>query len=76
VLMAAAERLRHAIGSSAVVLPQGLPHLTVFHEECERRTRKALDAEQFGAAREKGRSLRADDAIAYALGDDDEQGAP
>lgn len=68
VLMAAAERLGHAIGSSAAVLP----HLTVFHEECERRAREALDAPDFDAAREKGRSLRFDDAVAYALAEDDE----
>jgi serine/threonine-protein kinase PknK len=71
VLMAAAERLGHASGSLATVLP----HLTVFHEECERRARKALDAEDFDAAREKGRSLRFGDAVAYALGEDDEPGA-
>jgi serine/threonine-protein kinase PknK len=71
VLMAAAERLGHAIGSSAVALP----HLTVFHEECERRAREALDTEEFDAARETGRSLRFDDAVAYALGEDGEPGA-
>ena len=70
VLMAAAERLGNAIGSSAAVPPI----LTVFHKECERRAREALDAEEFDAASEEGRSMRLDDAIAYALGDDDEPG--
>jgi serine/threonine-protein kinase PknK len=68
VLMAAAERLGHAIGSSVAVLPQ----LTVFHEECEKHAREALDAEEFEAARQNGRSLRFGDAVAYALGEDDE----
>jgi tetratricopeptide (TPR) repeat protein len=68
VLMAAAERLGHAIGSSATVPPI----LTVFHKECERRARQALDAEEFDAASEEGHSMRLDDAIAYALRDDDE----
>jgi serine/threonine-protein kinase PknK len=71
VLMAAAERLVHAIGSSAAVFP----HLTVFHEECDRRAREALGAEEFDAAREKGRSLRFGDAVSYALGNDDEPAA-
>jgi hypothetical protein len=70
VSMAAAERLGHAIGSSAAVPPI----LTVFHEECERRAREALDTEEFDAAREAGHAMRLNDAIAYALGEDDEQG--
>jgi serine/threonine-protein kinase PknK len=74
-LMEAAERLGHATGSSAAVIPHRLPHLTVFHEECERRAREALDAVEFDAAREKGRSLRFDDAVASALSDDAESGA-
>ena len=64
-LMAAAERLGHTIGISA----GGLPILTVFHEECERRAREALNTEEFDAAREEGHSMRLDDAIAYALGE-------
>ncbi len=71
VLMAAAERLVQAVGSSAAVFP----HLAVFHEECERRAREALDAAEFDAAREKGSSLRFGDAVSYALGEDDELGA-
>jgi len=71
VLMAAAERVGHAIGTSAAVLPQ----LNVLHDECERRAREALAAEEFDAAREKGRSLRFGDAVAYALGEGDEPGA-
>ena len=66
--MAAAENLSHAIGSSA----SGLPILIAFHEQCERRAREALDAEDFHVAREEGHSMRLDAVIAYALGEDDE----
>jgi non-specific serine/threonine protein kinase len=63
VLMGAAEILGHAVGSSAIAFP----HLTVCHEECERRAREALGAKEFDAAREGGCTLRFDDAVAYAL---------
>jgi non-specific serine/threonine protein kinase len=65
VLMAAAEALARTVGASAVVLP----HLQVFHEECESRAREPLDAEAFEAARQEGRSLGIDDAVAYAIGE-------
>jgi tetratricopeptide (TPR) repeat protein len=68
VLMAAAERLGHTIGSSA----SGLPLLIAFHEQCERRAREALDAAEFHVAHEEGHSMRLDGVIAYALGEDDE----
>jgi non-specific serine/threonine protein kinase len=41
--------------------------LPVFHEDCDRRARDALDAQAYEAAREEGRSLRFEDAVAYAL---------
>jgi len=65
ILMAAAEAVGRTVGASTVVLP----HLTVFHEECERRAREALDADAFEAAQQEGDSLTFDEAIAYALGD-------
>lgn len=64
VMMAAAETLVRAVGTSTVFLP----HLLVFHEECERRTREALGAKEFEAARQEGRSFSFDNAITYALG--------
>jgi non-specific serine/threonine protein kinase len=64
VMMAAAETLVHAVGASTVFLP----HLLVFHEECERRTREALGAKEFEAARQEGCSFSVADAITYALG--------
>ena len=63
VLMAAAEALGRSVGSTAVVLP----HLQVFHDECQRRAREALDAEEFEAAHLEGYSLSFDEAVAYAL---------
>jgi non-specific serine/threonine protein kinase len=63
-MMAAAETLVRAVGTSTVFLP----HLLVFHEECERRTREALGAKEFEAARQEGRSFSFDNAITYALG--------
>jgi non-specific serine/threonine protein kinase len=64
VLMAAAEALGRMAGAPAVALP----HLLVFHEECELRAREALGTKQFEAACQQGRSFNLDDAIAYALG--------
>lgn len=63
-LMAAADTLGRTVGVSPVVLP----HLLIFHEECERCASEALGAEEFEAARQEGRSLQFDDAISYALG--------
>ncbi|HEX9497298.1 MAG TPA: protein kinase, partial [Mycobacterium sp.] len=63
VLMAAADALGRTVGASTVVLP----HLVVFHEECERSARKALDAEEFEAAHLQGYALRFDEAVTYAM---------
>jgi predicted ATPase len=62
-LMAAAEALVRTVGASAV----SLPHLVVFHEECERSAREALSADEFEAARQQGYSLSLDEAVAHAL---------
>ncbi|MGB8390384.1 tetratricopeptide repeat protein [Mycobacterium sp.] len=49
VLTGAADALARAVGSVAMPLPQ----LRDFHDECERRTRKALGYEEFNAARQQ-----------------------
>jgi non-specific serine/threonine protein kinase len=46
-----------------------LPHLAVFHDEFERRTRAELGAEEFEAARREGDALNFDEAVAYATGE-------
>jgi hypothetical protein len=63
VLMAAADALGRTVGASAVALP----HLVVFHEQCERSALEALDTEEFEAAHLEGHSLSFDEAVAYAL---------
>jgi serine/threonine-protein kinase PknK len=62
-LMGAAETVGRTVGNYVFLFP----NLPVFHEECDRRTRDALDAHAFEAAHEEGRSLRFDDAVTYAL---------
>jgi len=62
-LMGAAETVGRTVGNYVFLFP----NLPVFHDECDRRTRDALDAEAYEAAHEEGRSLRFDDAVAYAL---------
>jgi predicted ATPase len=64
-LMAVAESLGLAVGTgSTVVFPALLGH----HRDCERHAREALGEEGFETARQKGRSLDFDEAVAYALG--------
>ena len=46
-----------------------LPYLVQYHDDCERRTREELDAEEFEAARLEGDSLTFDEAVAYAIGE-------
>jgi non-specific serine/threonine protein kinase len=65
VLLAAAEALGRTVAASTVVLP----HLNVFHEQCERRTREELGAGEFEAARLEGDALNFDEAVAYAIGE-------
>ena len=62
-LMGAAETVGRAVGNYVFLFP----NLPVFHDECDRRARDALDPEAYAAAREEGRSLGFDDAVAYAL---------
>lgn len=64
VLLASAETLIRALGASTVVFP----HLLPFHTDCERRTREALEPNEFEAASQEGRSLGFEEAITYALG--------
>lgn len=64
-LIAAAAALGRSVGASTVVLP----HLLVFHDECERSAREALGAMEFEAAQRKGSALSFDEAVAYAVGD-------
>ena len=63
VLMAAAEALVRTVGASTVVLP----HLQVFHDQCERSAREALGAEEFEAARQEGLASNYDEAVAHAM---------
>ena len=65
VLMAAAEAMGRTVAATTAVLP----HLIVFHEECERRTREELGTAEFEATRRQGHALRFDEAVAYALGE-------
>jgi non-specific serine/threonine protein kinase len=63
--MGAAGALARSVAASVVVLP----HLAVFHDEFERRTRAELGAEEFEAARREGDALNFDEAVAYATGE-------
>jgi serine/threonine-protein kinase PknK len=62
-LMASTEALRNRLGLS----PAQFPDLAVFHEECERRARDALDAKAFAIAHRQGHAMNFDDAVTYAL---------
>ncbi len=62
-LMGAAETVGRTVGNYVFLFP----NLPVFHDECDRRTRDALDPEAYEAAHEEGRSLSFHDAVAYAL---------
>jgi non-specific serine/threonine protein kinase len=64
VLMAASASVGNAIGATSVVLP----HLTGFHDECDRRAREGLDATEFEAAQQEGGSFGFEQAVTYALG--------
>ena len=63
VLMAAAKKLGNWVGVSPAVLPD----LVVFHDDCERRTRDALDTKEFDAAWRQGAAMDFDEAVAYTL---------
>jgi serine/threonine-protein kinase PknK len=63
VMMAAAETMGGAVGNYAFLFP----NLPAFHEESDQRVRNAIDTQAYEAACQKGRSLRFDDAVSYAL---------
>ncbi|MFC9763587.1 protein kinase [Rhodococcus jostii] len=65
VLMGAADVFTRSVGSSTVLVPG----LSVYQDECERRTREAMGEQAFAAARRKGTALGFDAAVAYALGE-------
>jgi non-specific serine/threonine protein kinase len=62
-LMGAAETVGRTVGNYVFLFP----NLPVFHDECDRCTRNALDAQAYEAAHEEGRSLSFHEAVAYAL---------
>jgi serine/threonine-protein kinase PknK len=63
VMLGAAETMGGAIGNYAFLFP----NLAAFHQECDDQIRNSIDPQAFEAARQEGRSLRFDDAVAYAL---------
>ncbi|WP_016881887.1 MULTISPECIES: protein kinase domain-containing protein [unclassified Rhodococcus (in: high G+C Gram-positive bacteria)] len=65
VLMGAADECIRSVGSSTVLVPG----MSVYQDECERRTREAMSEQAFAAARRKGAALGFDAAVAYALGE-------
>ncbi len=64
-LIAAAAALGRSVGASTVVLP----HLLVFHEECDSHAREALGDREFEAAHQEGSAMSFDEAVAYVGGD-------
>jgi non-specific serine/threonine protein kinase len=65
VLMGAADTQAAAVGSSPILFQE----LRIYHEECERLTRRELGERAFDIASRKGARFTAEDAIAYALGE-------
>jgi predicted ATPase len=66
VLMASAEALGNRVGVS----PARLADLVVFHEQCDRCARDALDPEAFEMAHRRGLTMNFDDALTYALAEE------
>ncbi|MFF0637573.1 protein kinase [Nocardia sp. NPDC004151] len=64
VLLGTADALGRLVGSSTV-----LRTLLPFRDECEQRSRRALGARAFEAARREGASMSLDAAVAFALGE-------
>ncbi|WP_305781201.1 ATP-binding protein [Nocardia nova] len=62
-LMGAADELGRRVGTLAGIAPD----LGRRHDECVRRTRADLGARGFDAAFRRGRAMRMDEAVAYAL---------
>ncbi|MFE5704569.1 protein kinase [Rhodococcus koreensis] len=71
VLLGAAETLWQAIGSPTMQFP----NLERFQQECERRVHAMLGSKGFEAESARGRSLKSDEAIAFALDEKAEQPA-
>ncbi|MFD6057414.1 protein kinase domain-containing protein [Rhodococcus wratislaviensis] len=65
VLLGAADEFTRSVGSSTVLVPG----LSVYQDECERRTREAMSEQAFAAAHRKGAAFGFDAAVAYALGE-------
>ncbi|MGW5144841.1 protein kinase domain-containing protein [Rhodococcus koreensis] len=63
VLLGAAEGLARSVGSAVVIYSD----LLVYHEECNRKSRKVLGDKVFDSAHRRGEQLGFDAAIAYAL---------
>ncbi|KXF52893.1 protein kinase [Rhodococcus sp. SC4] len=72
VLMGAAEAMVKSAGSSTALFPG----LLVDHEESEQRVQAALGGKGFDAARDEGRMLATEDAVAFALGNQSPQSSP
>jgi non-specific serine/threonine protein kinase len=62
-LLGAAAGIANAVGSASVPFA----HLSVHHDECEDRARRALGTDEFYAARQEGYALRFDDAVRLGL---------
>ncbi|GAF50184.1 protein kinase domain-containing protein [Rhodococcus wratislaviensis] len=65
VLLGAADEFTRSVGSSTVLVPG----LSVYQDECERRTRAAMSEQAFAAAHRTGAAFGFDAAVAYALGE-------
>jgi non-specific serine/threonine protein kinase len=63
VMLGAATGIANAVGSTSVPFA----HLSVHHDECESRARRALGNNEFDAARQEGSSLKLSDAIQLGL---------
>ena len=65
VLMAAAVALTSAAGTALFPLPDQAR----WHDDCERRARAALDADEFESAWVQGTAMTLDQAVAFAMAD-------
>jgi hypothetical protein len=63
VMLGAAARLANAVGSTSVPFA----HLSVHHDECESRARRALGEDEFDVAHQEGSSLNFNDAVQLGL---------
>ncbi|MBV9088910.1 MAG: protein kinase [Mycobacteriaceae bacterium] len=63
VMLSAAAELGRSVGHGLIEFTD----LGDYHQDCERRAREALGAEEFDAARREGRTMHFHDAVTYAL---------